>query len=85
MKIYKYPLPHLDSQVHHLPMDSKILSVQVQDREIMMWVMVDEDTVHTYRCLVEIFATGEEFNTHGSFIGTVQLNDCVWHIFGGEQ
>lgn len=85
MKIYKYPLAITNAQLMYLPEDHKILSVQVQDGQVMMWALVDDERYSDTKYLIEFFGTGHEVDTEGTFIGTVQLSGFVWHVFGGEQ
>lgn len=66
--------------VIELPIGSTILSCQEQDGRIAMWAMVTDRAV-TERIFC-VYATGEMFDAeHKNYIGTVQRNGLVWHIF----
>ena len=81
--IYKYKLEITKEQTVEIPKYHKILCVQVQNNEVFVWVGVDtgwqlEDT------LFKIYGTGDFLpkNPMGlTYIGTVQLNGSVWHVF----
>jgi hypothetical protein len=81
-KIFKYVL--LEAvQKGELPTGAKILAVQVQQKDVCVWVLVDPGakpepvTFHT-------IPTGQEFETSGKeYIGTVQMAEghLVFHVF----
>lgn len=79
--IHKYPLEITGEQQIDMPEDSRILSVQVQDGKVCLWAMVDTETEKVKRN-VRIFGTGSPVDLDGlSYIGTVQQNYLVWHVF----
>jgi len=81
MKIYKYPIrPNI--KTYELPKNARILSVGVQNGEIMIWVLVDPDAERENR-IIEIFPTGfvDIDNATRNFIGTVFIGDFVFHVF----
>lgn len=82
MRIYKYQLPDIPGVfILQLPKGSIPLSVGVQHDELVLWVMVNEfedDLEYKFRLLI----TGEDFDeTNLKFIGTIQLNGLVYHLF----
>jgi hypothetical protein len=80
MKIYKYELEFAPVQTVLVPLHYKILSVQMQDHVICVWILIAENKTTPVR--FEIFGTGQDIpDGHRSFVGTVQRSGYVWHIF----
>ena len=63
------------------PIDAQILSVQMQGNEPNVWALVDStDRPTVYR--LKVFGTGHEIDREvGRFIGTVQFDGMVFHVF----
>jgi hypothetical protein len=81
MKIYKYPLANEDEQFVQMQPNPHILCVQEQNGVITVWAEVDELIPPTSRKFY-IYGTGLRIDTKGkTYIGTVQRNGFVWHIF----
>jgi hypothetical protein len=80
--IYKYQLSLQGVDIRTLPADFEVLSVQIQHNIITMWAYVD-DTSNACEVEIKIIGTGTEFKNRRkySYIGTVQLDSFVWHIF----
>lgn len=80
-KIWKYRLHLTDSQTIDMPCGAEILSVQMQDGYVCMWALCNTDAATEPRHIV-IIGTGNpiRFKT-GKFIGTVQSEHFVWHVF----
>jgi hypothetical protein len=79
--IWKYTLGISDAQILALPKGATILSVAEQYGEVTLWALVDPDKELEHR-LFYIFGTGHPVpNTPGTFLGTVQIRDLVWHVF----
>lgn len=85
--IFKYELKLIDIQEVLLPKWSTPLSVQMQNGKIQMWVFVDPDQP-TIKANVIIHGTGQDIpdnfyvgREHNLFLGTVQEDVYVWHIF----
>jgi hypothetical protein len=83
--IWKYTLPFAENEYGacsmSMPTDSKIISVQVQNNNICLWAEVNLDKEFEDRKIVSV-GTGKyipEGNLH--FIGTVQREQFVWHIY----
>lgn len=80
--IWKYPLQ--PTQRLPLPKGAKILSAQLQNDEICIWVLLDTENL-TQEVPIWIFGTGHEVpkNLNLEFIGTVQLmgGGLVFHVF----
>ena len=64
-----------------IPMDSQILTVQIQNDEPYIWVKVNpENDVETRT--FEVVGTGHSFDdTNMKYIGTFQDGPFVWHLF----
>lgn len=92
--IHKYRLP-LDTTLeidgigvtasdHSIPVDAKLLSVQVQQESIMLWALVDP-AKQTIRRTFAIFGTDHPIPDSISVdhVGTVQMvgGRLIWHIF----
>ena len=73
--IYKYVL-------QKMPKGARILDIQNQNNEIVMWALVDSDLSDEPRYF-EIYGTGEELplGIIRKYIGTVQVGYLVCHIF----
>lgn len=87
-KIYKYKLDFSNSGKRNLslPSSSEILSCQLQDNEIMIWVLIDPKVAETELFYFEIFGPGHEvgcdMGISRKFLNTVQFfNGLVYHIF----
>lgn len=80
--IYKYELEIQDTQVITMPMNSKILSVQKQGLSVWLWAIVDTQFSNTYYTF-NIVGTGNPMPDEpiGDYIGTIQVNGFVWHVF----
>lgn len=83
LRIYKYPLA-ISNQVQEVEMHETagFLSVQEQNGEIVMWWRVDADTQSIRTRLFQIVGTGH-IVPHNCriYLGTVQMNEFVWHVF----
>ena len=86
--IYKYPIPTDGLVEIEMPIDSQILTVQIQNGNPFIWALVDTDKPKELKTFC-LFPTGcemEMFNKMDRFyIGTFQLNDgaynYVLHLF----
>lgn len=81
--IYKYPLELKELQILDMYEQSEIIGVQIQDNEIVMWALVDNEK-DMIECAIKLYGTGHTIRDNIndlSFIGTVQLNSYVWHLF----
>ena len=85
--IYKYKIDdedYADPRIK-LPAWSKILYVGVQKGDIYIWALIDKDENLSEYVTFRIVATGEDMeqyflNSH-DYIGTVQIESFVWHIY----
>lgn len=82
MVIYKYtiaPETHIN-----LPVDAKVLSVQMQHGSPRMWILYDDNAPKIERSFI-LLPTGDIASAIElkEFIGTFQMHngDYVWHLF----
>lgn len=81
MRIWKYSLIITDAQSICLPQKAIILSVQMQDNDLNMWVLHDREYADDLRHFA-IYGTGHNTpGNPGSYIATVQDRGLVWHVF----
>ena len=82
--IYKYSLKVGDVQAVQMHRDADILSVQLQNGQVVMWALCDP-LLERELCTFEIFGTGHtiEYGSHieREFIGTFQQDGFVGHLF----
>lgn len=81
--IYKYKLELADVQPVNMPMNAEILCAKVQDGNICIWALVDSNAPMIRR-VIEIIGTGNPIADVGrsrKYIGTVEQNPFIWHIF----
>lgn len=79
-RIWKYPLKLTPMQVIDVPTPCKVLSAQIQNGEICLWI------IHEGGDLVQldiyIVGTGHVVSPEAeSHLGTIQQDGFVWHIF----
>lgn len=93
--IYKYPIKMTELFWLDLPAGSKVIHVDVQRDEPMMWIKVD--TVQPLReTIFGVFGTGRQMDAvdedgnlnpvaHAPHIGSFMLQNgnLVFHLFGG--
>ena len=85
MKIFKYEIPIKNSFEINIPKGYKILSLQTQNDDPYIWVMVNENNpIEEVRFV--LLCTGEEFPYHETFfqyIDTFQIikGKTVFHLF----
>ncbi len=85
IKIFKYEVPIQDSIIIDLPVDSKILSFQIQNGKPYIWALVDPDELLVSRYFT-IIPTGAEIEYLSEilvYIGTVQMacGAMIFHLF----
>lgn len=81
--IWKYQFTANDVNQISMPRDAKILDVQVQGGQPMVWAMVDSDNEPEIRRFL-ITGTGQRIHDHdGEYLGTFQVNAGmhVFHVF----
>ena len=82
--IWKFPLKMVENQSVEMPSDAKILSVQIQFEEPMMWCLVEPDKPKIFR-EIRIIGTGNEIERQfeGIYIDTIKVSggNYIFHIF----
>lgn len=82
--IWKYPLEITDEQFIDVPLGSEPLSVQVQNDQLCIWVLVTNHNRPTKEQPIRIYGTGHPVESlHRDYVGTVQTmgGALVWHVF----
>lgn len=85
LTVHKFPLPGTSNKVV-LDHSAKILDVQYQGDQLVMWALVDPERSAIERTF-EVFGTGWDLPpAKWTYIATVQAhNGLVWHIFERVQ
>ena len=84
--IWKHEINIVDFQYVDMPLGAKILTVQLQEKGICLWALVDPEAPCVLR-RIELYGTGHsiEFGqlVERKYIGTVQTYSgaYVWHAF----
>lgn len=81
--IWKFPL-FLGKSNMLLPVDSKVLSIGVQNQGFVMWVEIDKRTDKTKDEFLTVctYMTGEEFDSKDHrFVGSAECNGMVVHTY----
>ena len=83
--VWKYVLKAEETQDIEMPKDYSVMSVGVQDDDIVIWVLVDPLYKDTEICRVKTYGTGWPMNADSDryrFVGTSQIKSgLVFHIF----
>ena len=85
-RIYKYPIEIRDEQTISVPKDSKILAIQTQNEQLVVYALVDINQKEMQTIEIRIFGTGHDLDinmTSWTYLGTVMTyhDKLVWHIF----
>lgn len=83
-KIYKYNLETVDKQSFMIPKGSQVLTVQIQNGEPKLWILVDPKETTRRLKTFYVRGTGNPIDGEiGTYIGTYQLRDgaLVFHVF----
>lgn len=84
MRIWKWTLAVKDEQTIELPMNAKLLSVQMQGELPQLWALVDENQPRKQGRRIAIYGTGNPMpDSPGEYISTFQMHDgaLVFHAF----
>lgn len=84
--IFKYAISTQETQLLELPQASLPLSVGVQADQLVLWCLVYPEAPPVKR-RVSVYATGFD-DVHArsdEYVGTVQHDAMVWHIFMGPE
>ena len=85
LTIWKYPLLVTDEQTIEVPYEARFLTVQKQDKQPVLWALVDPKN-HKISKTIHIFGTGHEIPRDiGSYISTFQMHEgmLIFHVFEG--
>lgn len=80
--VHKYtlnPTPGRPQQLE-LPKEAKILHIADQYGYIRLWALVDPVASNETRTF-QVFGTGQPVYPAADYIGTLQMEPFVWHIF----
>ena len=88
LTIYKYVLEEKSIQMLELPFSAKILSVESQDEDIVLYAMVDTEETRKWMYEIRVCGTGFALSKdfiHFNFLGTVKLSQgkLMFHVFYG--
>ena len=79
--IFKYELDPTGDWIA-IQEGAEILSVGVQNSNIMMWALVDPERPMIQRKF-NVYGTGHKIHYPGKFIGTVFMDNLVFHVYDG--
>ena len=81
MKIFKYTLQYGMNELF-LPQDALFLDVQLQNDMLTIWTLAEQPEGSFQRNVLVCF-TGKEIDVTNNdiYLGTVQHQDLVYHIF----
>lgn len=82
MTIWKYPVAFHSTLV--MPEGAKLLAVQVQNGNPMLWALVDPLAKKIKRD-IRVMGTGWVFDPVGPYVGSFQLDALVFHVFDGGE
>lgn len=83
MKIWKFELTKERMQLIKMPEKSEIMDIQMQNRNLTMWALVDPESKNI-EVKINMYGTGWETNdntTKDEYLSTVQDGEFVWHFF----
>lgn len=81
--VWKYGI-RLGEQTIEMPAGAKILDVQIQQGQLVMWALVDPLTDEREAVSIFVIGTGHEIYAYNfKHVATVQTLDgaLVWHVF----
>ena len=86
-KIFKYPIPVDDKITLSLPINSDILSVQIQKGEPVVYALVSSAFKMNRDRKLELYGTGMEVPEYREYIGTFQMlnGGLVFHLFENNE
>lgn len=83
MRIWKWEIEVVDTQVVKMPTGAKILDIQPQNFSICLWALCDDEAMLEPRTIA-IYGTGNLIpNDPGRYISTFQIlgGNLVFHAF----
>jgi hypothetical protein len=86
--VYKYTLATTDEQILSLPKGSRILSVEEQNQNIVLYALVDTEEKQVCEYKIIVVGTGHIASDAADceFLGTVKLlgGELMFHVFVKE-
>ena len=80
-EIWKFEISPPDFLVK-LPRSAVPLSVGVQNQALKVWALIDMDAnMDTATRKFPVYGTGFEIHHGDKFMGTVFMDELVWHVF----
>ena len=84
MRIWKWTLIPTDRQTIEMPVEAKLLTVQMQGEMPQLWALCDEATIYKRERHIAIYGTGNPMpDDPGEYIATFQMHggSLVFHAF----
>lgn len=82
-EIFKYQIKTIDEQKIHLPINAKILTLQLQLGEPCIWAEVNPQGYSEVVTLLT-FGTGHPIPEGCTYIGTYQRQQFVFHVYRAD-
>lgn len=84
--VWKYTLKIQEEQIIEMPVSSKVLSVESQGDEIVLYALVDKTAQETSKKTIRVYGTGHDIpeSIHlFDFLGTVKMynGSLMFHVF----
>lgn len=81
--IWKYTLNITGTQKIEVPVRSRILTTQLQNKELQLWLLVDPEDARMEFITIKIHGTGHPIHEKSSleYINTFQEGALVFHVF----
>lgn len=81
-RIWKYSFNSLPRAIFNIPIDAKFLDCQTQNRKICLWFLVDPSNKTEEREFwAELTGLEGRAQDEGEYLGTIQIDEYVAHIF----
>jgi len=77
--IHKYQMGLVTT--HEMPKKAECICVQMQNDNICAWFLQDVDDKEIVPRKFTIYGTGHDIPIHDKYMGTVQNDGFVWHVF----
>ena len=86
-RILKFPLNSLGAQTNIVFAASELLSIQIQDGIVTLWVETDSDLSSTTHYHTFVVPTGRVFDSldYKHFTTLQDANGFVWHVYVKEE
>lgn len=80
--IYKYGLNVTGTQTIEVPMVAQILTAQLQNKELQLWILIDPEKEGSEYITIRIYGTGHPIDKENlEYISTFQEGTLVFHVF----